>query len=44
MGNNHDYLLTNDPEELKATLIQEFPHEKKGLKHFLKQQKNRKGF
>lgn len=34
IGNHHDYLLTNDPETLKAAWIQEFPHEKKGIEKF----------
>ncbi len=36
IGNDHDYLLTNNPEELKATWIQEFPHEKKGIEAFFR--------
>jgi phytoene dehydrogenase-like protein len=35
-GETHDYLLTNNPEELKAQLIAEFPHEKDGLIRFFK--------
>ncbi|MGE9314158.1 phytoene desaturase family protein [Niabella sp. CJ426] len=36
IGNHHDYLLTNNPEELKAAWIKEFPHEKKGIDRFFK--------
>jgi prolycopene isomerase len=36
IGNDHDYLLTRNPEELKATWIKEFPHEKEGIKRFFK--------
>lgn len=36
VGNHHNYLLTNNPEELKAAWIQEFPHEKKGIESFFK--------
>ncbi len=36
IGNNHDYLLTDNPEELKASWIREFPHEKKGIDRFFK--------
>ena len=35
-GETHDYLLTNNPEQLKAQLIKEFPHEKEGLERFFK--------
>jgi phytoene dehydrogenase-like protein len=35
-GETHDYLLTNKPDELKAQLIAEFPHEKHGLERFFK--------
>ncbi|MBI9053451.1 MAG: NAD(P)/FAD-dependent oxidoreductase [Bacteroidales bacterium] len=31
---NHDYLLTNNPNELKDQLIADFPHEKKGIEAF----------
>lgn len=33
-GNTYDYLLTNNPNELKEKLIADFPHEKKGIKRF----------
>lgn len=33
-GDNYDYLLTNNPDELKEKLIADFPHEKKGIKKF----------
>lgn len=29
-----DYLLTNNPDELKETLIKDFPHEEKGIRKF----------
>lgn len=32
----HDYLLTNNPDELKAKLIADFPHEKKGIEKLFK--------
>lgn len=38
-GDAHDYLLTNNPDELKGRLIQDFPHEKKGLERFFKHAK-----
>lgn len=31
---NYDYTLSNNPEELKTKLIQDFPHEKKGVEKF----------
>ncbi len=31
-----DYLLTNNPDELKAQLIQNFPHERKGIEKFFR--------
>jgi len=30
----HDYTLTNNPDELKAALIADFPHEKEGIEKF----------
>src|SRR6056297_330909 len=33
-GDNYDYLLTNNPDELKEKLISDFPHEKKGIEKF----------
>lgn len=33
-GDDHDYALSNNPEELKQQLIQEFPHEEKGINQF----------
>lgn len=36
IGDHHDYLLTHNPEELKATWIKEFPHEKEGIERFFK--------
>ncbi|OSZ79350.1 FAD-dependent oxidoreductase [Chitinophagaceae bacterium IBVUCB1] len=35
-GESFDYLLTNNPDELRDQLIQEFPHEKEGLIRFFK--------
>lgn len=33
-GNSYDYLLTNNPEELMEKLIEDFPHEEKGIRSF----------
>src|SRR5690606_11320135 len=38
-GRNHDYLLTNKPDELKQEWIAEFPHERKGIERFFKDAK-----
>lgn len=38
-GNNFDYLLTNNPDDLRDQLIKEFPHEKEGLIRFFKSAK-----
>ena len=38
-GDEHDYLLTNKPDELKHQLQTEFPHEKKGIERFFKDAK-----
>lgn len=38
-GDHHDYLLTNNPDELKAQLQKEFPHEKSGIERFFKDAK-----
>lgn len=35
-GDHIDYLLTNNPDELKAQLIREFPHEQKGIERFFR--------
>jgi len=35
-GEHHDYLLTNNPDDLKKQLIADFPHEKKGIEAFFK--------
>ncbi|MBL7717392.1 MAG: NAD(P)/FAD-dependent oxidoreductase [Flavipsychrobacter sp.] len=35
-GETHDYLLTNNPDELKAQLIAEFPDDKDGIERFFK--------
>ncbi len=31
---SHDYLLTSNPDELKAAFLRDFPHEKKGIEKF----------
>lgn len=36
ISTNHDYLLTNNPDELRDQLIQDFPHEKAGIERFFK--------
>lgn len=33
-GETYDYLLTNNPDDLKENLISDFPHEEKGIKKF----------
>ncbi len=33
-GETFDYLLTNNPDELKEKLIADFPHEEKGIRKF----------
>ena len=38
-GESFDYLLTNNPDELRDQLINEFPHEKKGIERFFKASK-----
>ncbi|MFT3747112.1 MAG: NAD(P)/FAD-dependent oxidoreductase [Agriterribacter sp.] len=35
-GNGFDYLLTNNPDELRDRLINDFPHEKEGLMRFFR--------
>lgn len=35
-GDSYDYLLTNNPDELRDQWIREFPHEKEGLIRFFK--------
>ncbi|MFT4019515.1 MAG: NAD(P)-binding protein, partial [Agriterribacter sp.] len=35
-GNGFDYLLTNNPDELRDQLIKDFPHEKEGLTRFFR--------
>ncbi|MCG9911769.1 MAG: NAD(P)/FAD-dependent oxidoreductase [Flavobacteriales bacterium] len=35
-GESFDYLLTNNPNDLKEQWIREFPHEKKGIERFFK--------
>ncbi len=36
IGESHDYLLTNNPDELKEQWIKEFPHEREGIERFFK--------
>jgi phytoene dehydrogenase-like protein len=36
ISNNHDYILTNNPDELRDQLIHDFPHEKSGIERFFK--------
>lgn len=36
ISHSHDYLLTNNPDELKEQWIKEFPNEKKGIEKFFK--------
>lgn len=36
IGDEHDYTLTNQPEELMNQLIKDFPHEEKGIRKFFK--------
>jgi len=35
-GDSYDYVLTNTPDELKEKLIEDFPHEKKGVEKLFK--------
>ena len=35
-GESYDYLLTNNPDELKEQWQREFPHEKEGIERFFK--------
>ena len=35
-GDDFDYLLTNNPDELRDRLIREFPHDKKGIIRFFR--------
>ncbi len=39
LGDTYDYLLTNEPDELKAEFIAKFPHETKGINRFFKDAK-----
>jgi phytoene dehydrogenase-like protein len=34
LTDRHDYLLTDDPDRMKADLIRDFPHEKEGIEKF----------
>lgn len=36
LSDRHDYLLTDDPEQMKADLIRDFPHEKQGIEKFFR--------
>lgn len=36
LGESHDYILTDNPDELKEQWIAEFPHERKGIERFFK--------
>lgn len=36
LTDRHDYLLTDEPDEMKAKLIADFPHERKGIERFFK--------
>ncbi len=36
MGNGHDYMLTDNPDELKNQWQKEFPHEKECIERFFK--------
>lgn len=38
-GNGFDYLLTNNPDDLRDQLIKDFPHEKEGLIRFFRSAK-----
>ncbi len=35
-GDSYDYVLSNKPDELKEKLIEDFPHEKKGIQKFFR--------
>ena len=39
LGDNHDYLLTSNPDELKQQLQAEFPDDKDGIERFFKDAK-----
>ncbi|NOQ28064.1 MAG: NAD(P)-binding protein [Bacteroidales bacterium] len=39
-GETYDYLLTNNPDKLKETLIKDFPHEEDGIIRFFQAAKN----
>lgn len=39
ISDNYNYLVTNNPDELKEQWIKEFPHEKKGIIRFFKDAK-----
>ena len=37
IGDHHDFLLTNNPEDLRKKLIQDFPEDAKGINRFFKE-------
>jgi prolycopene isomerase len=39
IGQNHDYLLSNNPDQLKQQLLADFPHERAGIERFFKDAK-----
>lgn len=39
VSDNYDYLLTNQPDDFKAELIRDYPHEKKGIEKFFRDAK-----
>ncbi len=39
LGDDYDYLLTDNPEQFKADLIRDFPAEKKGIQKFFRHAK-----
>lgn len=38
-GENFDYLLTDNPDEMRDAMIADFPHEKKGIEKFFRKAK-----
>lgn len=36
LSDRHDYLLTDEPDRMKADLIRDFPHEKEGIEKFFR--------
>jgi phytoene dehydrogenase-like protein len=39
MGEAYDYLLTNNPDEMRDRMIKAFPHEEKGIRRFFEKAK-----